>query len=281
MICNRTLLALSLLLPSIAWADDCRFRADRSLSLPTADVAQLEVLAGAGELEIVGDPTASVVRVEGRACASSAERLAGIDVRGERSADGLRVEAVFPENAGWSGSMRLDLVLQVPASLALKVSDSSGDLRIGGVASLELEDSSGDIELRDIAGRVRIRDSSGDIRASSLGELHVPDDSSGEIRVDHVRGDAVIDNDSSGSVTLTDIGGNARVEVDSSGDIRFERIGGNAAVGIDSSGSIVARSVTGDFSVERDSSGGIDYRDIGGRVLIPDDGRRHPNADLK
>jgi len=259
---------------ALAWGDSCEFSADRALVIDARGLAELDLLARAGDLEIRGDSKASTISVSGRACASSEALLAGIQLSETRQGDTLSVGVLMPEvGSGWgSSAASLDLVVSLPLRMRLRLEDSSGDLSVEGVAAVTIDDSSGDITLRNIAGQVQIEDNSGDIDAREIdGDVTVSRDNSGDIRIENVQGQARVLRDSSGAIRIADVRGDAYVGEDGSGEIVFLRIGGSAEVGEDGSGGIRAEQVSGDFSVRADGSGGIEHRDIGGRVSIPAD----------
>jgi hypothetical protein len=267
-------LAAALILASgnaLAWGDGCTVSAERSLELGANGIATLDLLARAGDLRVEGSSAQAGIVVTGKACASSQELLDAIQLREHRSGDRQTVEAVMPETGGWGNDQAsIDLVVKVPARLALELQDSSGDAEVRGLAALEATDSSGDFDVRDVAGNVTLTDSSGDLEVQGIGgDVHVRVDSSGDMTIAGVRGNVQIDDDSSGSIALQDIQGDAAVDSDSSGEIEFDRIGGSASVGSDSSGSIRANGVARDFSVRKDGSGDIEHHDVQGKVSIP------------
>ena len=257
--------------PAHAW-NDCQYREPRNLDLAADGVRTLVIRARAGDLAVRGGPGNTVV-VRGEACSSEADQLASIRLVQSRSGDTLTVVVEIPEDDNRWGNLQraLDLDLTVPARLAVRLQDSSGDVEVRGVAAVVAEDSSGDLELDAIAGDVEIRDSSGEIVVRDAGgNVRIPSDSSGDITVRGVLGNVSIEEDSSGSITIADVGGDARVDSDSSGDIEFERITGSAEVGRDSSGGIEADDIGRDFVVRSDGSGGISHDRVRGRVDIPD-----------
>ncbi len=223
----------------------------------THDLSGAETLAidaAAGDLEIRGEAGSSVVTVRGKVCASKAEWADEAEVAfegGERA----RLVAVLPDASGmsWGNSyVSMDLELTVPATLALDIRDSSGD-----------------IEIRE-AGSVSVKDSSGDIDLSRVENASVQD-SSGDIEIDGVSGDVTVVQDSSGDIRGRNIGGSVVVANDSSGDIRFRDVEGDFLVERDSSGDVIAEGIGGDFTVLRDGSGSIRHGDVGGEVRIPDE----------
>lgn len=255
-------MALPVLLPALflscavqAW--DCEHRREIEKSLDVADSRALDVIAGAGDLEIAGRDGLDEVRVKATICASDEDWVRDTDV--ELEAGEVATVAVRMANgnggSSWFGNdyLVVDLEIEVPAGLALAVKDSSGDVSIVGTGPVSVRDSSGDIELERITGDVLLADSSGDI----------------ELR--DIDGSVEVEQDSSGDMEGRDIRGGVLVVRDSSGDIRFEDVRDDFVVERDSSGDIVARNVGGDFRVLRDGSGGIRHEGVVGEVLVPED----------
>jgi hypothetical protein len=177
---------------ALGWGSDCEHSAARELNLDAASVSELKLLARAGELRVQGNADSREIRIEGRACASSAELLQGIELQQSRSGSTQTVSVRMPETSGswWGGSSyaRLDLEVSVPARLSLDIEDSSGDLSVEDVAAVRIDDSSGGIALRRIAGNVQIEDNSGEIDVREVGgDVRIPRDNSGEIRVENVK----------------------------------------------------------------------------------------------
>ena len=256
----RALSGLSLCLISLsalpaAAGDWCSHSRDLSAEMDLRGVDRIEVLAVSGDLDIRGAAGLNRVSATGRACVDrkNRDRLDEIEIREERDGSLLRIIAHVPyrDDDDWRIG-GLDLTLEVPATLPMTVSDSSGDLAIGNVASLELTDSSGDIDLTDIPGGVFIaRDSSGDIDMRDVGDVRIDIDSSGDIDVRRAAS-LMVGTDTSGSIEASDILGDVTVGTDTSGDVRVADVGGN-------------------FTVEQDTSGDIRHRRVAGTVSTPDD----------
>lgn len=260
--------------PAAAWGE-CAHRAERRATLDAAGLQALQLRAGAGDLEVLGERGRTTIEAVGTACADSAERLAAIRIDSGREGDRARLASVLPDSGGgWLDAQyaALSLVVRVPESLAVDAEDSSGDARFEGFASLAVADSSGDLRIARIAGAVAVSDSSGDIEVrESAGPVTVRRDSSGDIEVRGIAGDATIERDTSGDIELRGIGGKALVGGDSSGDIAFEEIAGDAEVGSDGSGSIRAQRIGGAFTVRTDGSGEVVHAEVTGPVSIPAD----------
>lgn len=249
------LLLSSLLLPTAACAQlgsGSKHTAPRSAVVDARGASALRVHARAGSLRIVGRPGLSEVRVTGTARANKEKYLEGIRLVADRRGGEVKVAVEWPEVTVFFGSVNraLDLVLEVPAELALDVKDSSGDLEVRGVAALRLDDSSGDVEVEDVRGDVRVDDSSGDVSLLRVGGDIWLSDRSGDLRVAEVGGGVVVDRDGSGEIDVRNVRGSVAVREDGSGAIRVSDVGG-------------------DFLVDDDGSGGVRATRVAGRVRIP------------
>ncbi len=248
----------------VALGDDCGETAPRQATLDAAGATRVEIVAGAGSLDVhAGDAGRLVAR--GTACASGRELLDRVELVAERRGSTLRVETVFPERL--RGTARLDLEVAVPPDLPVSVRDGSGSARIAGVAALTVDDGSGELVVADVRGDVRIEDGSGSLDVSAVGgDLRI-EDGSGEIDVRDVDGTVRL-RDGSGSLTVRRVGGDVVVEDDGSGGIDVLGVGGSVTVEDDGSGGIRVRDVRGDFTLGSDGGGDVDV-DVDGRVRLP------------
>ena len=104
----------------------------RNATVPASGATLLRVDARAGQLRITGRTDLTEVRVRGTARASTRSLLADIKVEAVREGKEIHVRAVLPEHrdcCDWDDEALLDLVIETPASLALDVDDTSGDMR--------------------------------------------------------------------------------------------------------------------------------------------------------
>ena len=233
-------LALAVLAPVAGRAQD--YDEPRNATVPASGATLLKVDARAGLLRITGRTDLTEVRVRGTARASSRTVLADIKLEAVRAGNEVQVRAIIPEHrdcCNWNDQALLDLVIEVPAKLAVDVDDTSGDMTIEGIAAK--------IRVDDTSGGIRVRDAGGDVWIS---------DTSGGIDIRGVKGSVDIDEDSSGEIEVDDVTGSVHVGRDSSGSIGVSRVGG-------------------DFVVERDGSGSIDYDGVKGKVDIPRKDRYH------
>jgi len=255
---HRILVLLAVLAAGSAHAWDCKYEKDLDVSLDLADSEKLTVAAAAGDLEIVGHAGTTEARVRGKVCASEEKWLDQAKLITDDGRDaGITVSLPDAGNGwSWTGSqyVYMDLKIDVPATVALDIRDSSGDVEIEGTGAVTLKDSSGDIDIENVTGDVVLEDSSGDIDLLAI------------------TGNVLVRQDSSGDIDGRRIEGAVRVEKDSSGDIRFEQVRDDFVVERDSSGDIVADTIGGDFRVVKDGSGEIRSSDVTGSVDIPDRG---------
>jgi hypothetical protein len=269
---HRTVFALiavaSVVAPLSVRAQGCLFSAERNKNVDVANIDRVVIAAGAGSLRVTGKSGARQVQASGKACASSQDILAQIDIKVRTDGRVLRVEAVLPELR--NDDAYLDLTVTLPDNLPVQAADSSGDAELRALKELTILDSSGDLVIADIAGLARVQDSSGDVRLEQAGSVDLQD-SSGDVVIRQVKNDVEIPSDSSGNLTIDDVGGAVRIVADSSGDIRVSQVRGNVEVVADSSGDITAREIGGDFTVSSDTSGSIDHENVKGRVELPAD----------
>jgi hypothetical protein len=257
----------SLAASAVLGADYCKFNVERSAGLDLTGIEKVVVLAGAGDLEVLGSATAKRIEARGKACASSQKVLDETLITVRREGNVAMVTTDMPKLDDDEFAL-IDIGVALPSSLPVEVTDSSGDAEIRELKALAVQDSSGDLRVTSIAGLADVRDSSGDITIFTAGSVRLQD-SSGDISVRGVTSDVEVSSDSSGGIEIRDIGGLVHVVQDSSGDIRVSKVKGNVSVDTDSSGSITVADVGGDFTVTEDSSGGVKYENVTGRVSVP------------
>lgn len=236
------------------------YTSPRNAEVDARGARSAKIEAAAGILRIEGMPGITQVRVRGTARASRRSRLDDIKLIAERRGDVVFIKADMPENNSgfWNSdnyNQQLDLVIEVPTSLALDVKDGSGEAEFTNTGAINFEDGSGNIGIRGAHGSVRVHDGSGNIIMEGVEGNVTVSDGSGEIRAGNVTGDFTVDSDGSGNIDVAGVGGTMRVESDGSGNIDVER-------------------VAGDFLVESKGSGSIQYATVKGSVRIPERHRR-------
>jgi hypothetical protein len=233
--------------PEIDVARSCRHREERRASLPAESVRTVEVRALAGSLDVTGASSAATVLAEGTACGRRRADIEEVDVTMRADGDRVIVEASIPERAQRRGA-RLDLRITVPADVDLIVRDSSGDVAIEGVASVDLDDGSGDVRLRSIRGAAAIADRSGEIEVEGVGGAVRIDDASGNVDVSRAASVEVL-SDGSGDLDIEEIAGDVTIHDDGSGDIEVDGVGGGLRVGDAGSGNVDHEDVRGDVEI--------------------------------
>jgi hypothetical protein len=222
---------------------DADFTAPREASASTAGARRIVVNAGAGSLRIEGKRGLTEVRARGTAYASSRGLLDEIKLVASRRGDVVELRTEMPEqrDGNWDNwQAGIDLVVEVPDSLALDVEDGSGSLEIRNVGALDVRDGSGEMTIEHVRGALTIRDGSGTIHVDDVrGAVEVPSDGSGMLEIRRVAGSVRVDSKGSGSIDVDD--------------------------------------VAGSFTVTNKGSGGVTYRNVKGAVQVPErrSGRRH------
>lgn len=273
-----------------AGAEQCRYSAPRNAELDAAGLKSLSVEIGPDSLAIRGQSGLMKIVVHGTACASDEKWLQSIKVETTRRGDTAKVVARdgvhFSLFGGAYAYLKLDV--RVPPSLAVKLTEGSGDAGVHDLAALDAELGSGDLKVNGVAGEFALSVGSGDVVASDVGSFALSSVGSGDVSVDGVKGDAHAGSVGSGDLGLRNVKGNVSIGSVSSGDVKLAEVGANVTVGsigsgdvnvaqadgnvrIDSvgSGDVEANGVGGDFTVGAMGSGDIRHHGVKGKVSIP------------
>ena len=230
----RKLLAFTALAATSASAAD--YTEVQELSIGTSGIDSVAIDAGAGSLEVIGDPGRQDIAIKAMITVPNADQEKGqrkiendMILMLERRGDVAEIKSYFEEGLlNFGDSPRINLVVHVPASIRLAVDDGSGSIVVSNVrGDIALDDGSGSITMTNVGGTVDIEDGSGSIKVTGVG---------GDIRLD----------DGSGSITVSDVAGSVTVD--------------------DGSGSISVANVEHDFIVLADGSGGIDFENVRGAI---------------
>jgi hypothetical protein len=248
--------------------------ASRNATVPVGNARLVQISVGAGLLRVQGEPGATAVSVTGEARASSERLLSEIGLVAELRGDVIHIESRMPSpTSGWrlfgfgGHSAALDLVITIPAGMAVAASDGSGEAQFRGTGALRVRDASGSLIVEDIMGEIDIEDGSGDLTVRNVtGPLRIRD-GSGSIRLEGVGRDVTL-SDGSGEIVIRRVG-NVRITSDGSGSIDIEDATGSVRIDSDGSGNINVRRVGGDFTVGRGGSGRIRHENVRGRVEVP------------
>jgi DUF4097 and DUF4098 domain-containing protein YvlB len=275
-------------------AERCRYSAPRNAEIDAAGLQRLSVEIGPDNLVIRGEPGITKITVRGTACASDEKWLQDLKVETARQGDAASVVARDGNRGGITFSLfggsyaYLKLDVRVPQSLAVKLTEGSGDADAGNLAALEASLGSGDLKVNGVAGEFALSVGSGDVVASDVGSLAISGVGSGDVRVDGVRGDAhagslgsgdlglrnvkgkvSIGSVSSGDLKLADVGADVAVGSVGSGDVDIMRVGGNVRIDSVGSGDVDASDVSGNLDVDSMASGDIRHHGVKGKVSVP------------
>ncbi len=233
----RGVLFIAMFTASLAHAAWNDFVEVRDLRMDADGVRELVIDAGAGSLDVSGDPNADAILVIATVTvanekADKAREIMESDMvlTLERNGDTALLKSYFESNGLWNWGEQNGIALEV---------------RIPEHLGLAVDDGAGSMEIRDVRGDIKVDDGSGSIVMTAVG---------GNIEVD----------DGSGSISINGAGDNVRI-VDGSGSIKVREVGGSVVVA-DGSGSIDVSDVGRDLIVEEDGSGGLRFAGVQGRV---------------
>ncbi|WP_337840786.1 hypothetical protein [Rheinheimera sp.] len=221
----------------------------QQLFVSSSGIKKLSVESQAGDLRIIGKEDQTQIDVSAKLYYQDKSQ---VQLSLQSQGDSTVLKALTDTKCVGictGDSPRIDLVVTVPAALALQIEDGSGNISIHGMAAdITIEDGSGAIVL-DGGASVEI------------------EDGSGEMQISHLSGSLSI-TDGSGSIQVQQVAGAVRIE-DGSGEIRVRQVGGQVRVS-DGSGSISVHQA-GSFVLDEDGSGELDLTDIQGAVELNKD----------
>ena len=257
-----------------AFANECSHSEPRNLTLDFSGVKTVMFDIGPHDLTVTASPGAKGA-VQGKACASNADKLEELSLTQQRVGDKIIVTAKRADtinfNFGGSHYAYLSLNATVPDNVLVQLDVGSGDARVSGAAAMSADVGSGDVEARNIRGLVTADVNSGDIELDTIGSLRVLSVGSGDLTARRVRTNVDIGSVGSGDIDLRDVGGNVSIESIGSGGLEAQKVGGNVIAGKIGSGGLDAHDVAGNLTVRRVGSGGVDHSGVRGTVSVPSD----------
>lgn len=281
---HKTLLLLVLTCGAVN-AENLSFQ--ESLSLTTDRISALDVINGAGDIDISSHngPDIQVSATITSKKYRSLERLKEVFERDMvfdlyRESEYAVLRGHSRPDLFKSPDIQIHLDIQIPKHLDVDIEDGSGSIRVTGLAGfLKIEDGSGAVHIGQISNGVEIEDGSGDIHVNKvMGSIDI-EDGSGQIDITDSDGDVNID-DGSGEITLTNVRGKKDIE-DGSGDIALKNSSGDVDID-DGSGDIKLSDISGSVALNDGSgsiyidalSGPLDIKNAGsGKVIIDDEDR--------
>lgn len=228
----RGIIVMAMFVASLAHAGWREYQETRNLELAAGGLAELNIDAGAGQLDVLGVEgltdivVVATIKVEGgddKAREYIAKRL---ELALERNGDVARLVADFRDGFERDPQASIHLDIRMPNSLPLNIDDSSGSATIADViGDIHVDDGSGSLSVSN-AGMVVVDDGSGSIRISDAsGDVHVTD-GSGSMTIERVGGSVTID-DGSGSIRVDGVGKDLVIEDDGSGSVRYANVRGS------------------------------------------------------
>ncbi|HAW93782.1 MULTISPECIES: DUF4097 family beta strand repeat-containing protein [unclassified Arsukibacterium] len=198
-----------------------RLHEERTLSLSADNLSRLVADTGAGKLDIIGEDGRELIELQASIYYYDSEDIRLSLIR--RGNDAV-LEAGFASSSYNGNSPYIDVVVKVPARLALTLDDGSGDTDIRGLqGDLNIEDGSGALRISG-GNNAKVVDGSGELYISELQGNLVLEDGSGDADIRQVKGNVTVE-DGSGDLMISDIGGVVTVD-DGSGDINVNGAGG-------------------------------------------------------
>ncbi|MGP1832432.1 hypothetical protein ACTTBA_05065 [Shewanella frigidimarina] len=219
----------------------------QQLNLDAGSLTELVANTGAGKLTIVGVEGLKEVSVHADIYTQSLDQDdIEIKLSLTRKGDKGYLLSEIHSDHYFGESPYIDLLVEVPAALALNIKDGSGPIQIDNVsADIELIDGSGSIVMNHI-GKLVLVDGSGSINISEAKGAIELQDGSGSIRINHVIGDVSIE-DGSGSIKVNQVSGLVKIN--------------------DGSGGIDVANTKG-LTIVNSGSGSVDYQNIDGPLTL-------------
>lgn len=215
----------------------------KKFELAADGIGTLVINCGPGSLNLRGTPKGKNIRIVAQI---EAENLSESDFQEliqkniklslNKQANRAALLSDLAPPANPDQDARINLDIEVPESINVKIIDGSGSIAVRGLrANLQIDDDTGSIKVKNISGEVRIGDSSGSIAIEEITGNVIVIDGSGGIDIDSVHGDLNV-KDGSGGIKIVDIDGNVTIS-DGSGTIEIQDVKQNVLIIIREEGS--------------------------------------------
>lgn len=179
------------------------------------------------------------------------------DVKVSRSGSVITVDA----SSGWMGSESTDVVIRMPATVALSASSVEGDVMVDGIAApVSVETVEGDVTVRGargnisasaVDGTVILRDTEGNITATSVNGDVLITSARGRVSAEAVNGDVMVLETRSDAVALSSVNGDLSFSgpLSARGQYEMSTHNGDIVLGVQpgASASVTVSTFQGDF----------------------------------
>lgn len=264
---------LFILLPASAFADNCKFTAERSVDIDAQTLRALRFELGSSDLHVKGKAGLARIEVRGKACASQEDWLAQLNIAQTHVGDKITVKSTpVPDRHGlsWDNSYAyIDFTVSVPLALALEVDSGSGDAHIDDIAALDFTSGSGDLALNHASGAVVVKVGSGDVEVADVGSFTLTRSGSGDVLARDIHGDVKVGHVGSGDLSFVAVKGAVAVDGIGSGDLNVDQTGGNVSVDSVGSGDVTVDHIGGSLVIKAAGSGDIHHAAVAGNIDIP------------
>ena len=178
-------------------------------------------------------------------------------VRVSRSGSVITVDGA----GGWMGSDETDLMIRMPATVALSANSVEGDITVDGVAApVSVETVEGDVLVRGARGNVTatavdgtviLRDTEGNISATSVNDDVLIWSARGRVAAEAVNGDVIVLDSRSDAVSMSSVNGDLVFSgpLSARGQYEMSTHNGDILLGVQSgaSASVTVSTFQGDF----------------------------------
>ncbi|GGP51912.1 hypothetical protein GCM10009347_18620 [Shewanella algicola] len=218
----------------------------QKMTLDSQSLNQLVANTGAGKLTVKGVEGQTHIEVTADIYTDKDSEDVEIELTLNKQGDNAKFVADIESDGFMEQSPFIDVLITVPAALALDITDGSGSIKIS-----------------DVAAAITLKDGSGSIVMDHVGAVKLAD-GSGSINMKDVNGDVTLQ-DGSGSINISQVTGDIEVS-DGSGSINIDQVNGKVTIS-DGSGGINVSNTKG-LEIVSAGSGGVNHQDIDGPVIV-------------
>jgi DUF4097 and DUF4098 domain-containing protein YvlB len=162
---------------------------------------------GTGSNELVAGANESA---NGESESDADARMKNVTIAIERTANGYAVHPVRQRD--FSGTVEVDLDVQLPSSASVTLRTSHGDIGVSGVGgAVDARTGGGDIEIHNVGGDVAAQTEKGDVRIAEAGGNVTLNGRGDDVEISDVKGNATLDGAFVGDTVFRKIAGTARV----------------------------------------------------------------------